>query len=426
MTAPMTRRHFLMSAATAAAAPAILRAAPPSERVRVGVVGIGNQGAFNWGELAGKTDAQIVALCDVDERMTAAARKQFPKAVFFTDFRKMIDAKGLDAVLCATPDHNHFHVTHMAMSNGLHAYCEKPLTHTVWEARKLAELAAEKKLVTQMGTQIHAGDNYRRVVEMIRKGVIGPVREVHCWVGGAFNGNGKRPDPESIPTGLDWDQWLGPAAVRPYSSKYVPFYWRRFWAFGGGKMADMACHHMDLPFWALDLRHPTKISAKGSAPTEETGADWIICEYEFPARGELPAVTLTWYDGDKRPKYFAEGKLPKWGDGTLFVGEKGMLLAGYGERKLLPEESFRGVDGDKSIPSSIGHHKEWIEAIKTGGKTTCNFDYSGALTETVLLGVVSYRVGKTLEWDAKVLSAKGVPEADRLIRKGYRTGWEIS
>src|SRR5262249_49354012 len=276
---PIPRRPSPRPAAPAAAAPAILRAAPPSERVRVGVVGIGNQGAFNWGELAGKTDAQIVALCDVDERMTAAARKQFPKAVFFTDFRKMIDAKGLDAVLCATPDHNHFHVTHMAMSNGLHAYCEKPLTHTVWEARKLAELAAEKKLVTQMGTQIHAGDNYRRVVEMIRKGVIGPVREVHCCVGGAFTANGNRPDPESIPTGLDWDQWLGPGGGRPVSSKYVPFYWGRFWGFGGGKVADMACPHMDPAVWGLDPRHPTQISGKGSGPTEETGADWIICEY---------------------------------------------------------------------------------------------------------------------------------------------------
>jgi predicted dehydrogenase len=423
--ARLSRRHFLMSAATAVAAQAFVRAAPPSERVRVGVVGVGNQGAFSWSELAGKTDAEIVALCDVDERMTGKARDKFPKAKFFTDFRKMIEAKGLDAVVCATPDHCHFHVTHMALANGLHAYCEKPLTHTVWEARTLAELAKEKKLVTQMGTQIHAEDNYRRVVEIIRKGVIGPVREVHVWVGGAYNGNGKRPDPEPVPKELEWDLWLGPVAERPYARAYVPFNWRRYWAFGGGIMADMACHHMDLPFWALDLRHPTKVSAKGSPVAAETAADWVVCEYEFPARGEMPAVNLTWYDGDKRPKYFAEGKLPKWGNGTLFVGEKGMLLADYGRRVLLPEADFKGVDGDKSIPNSIGHHKEWIEAIKTGGKTTCNFDYSGALTEAVLLGVVSYRLGKPLEWDAKTLQAKGVREADPLIRKGYRKGWEV-
>ena len=306
------------------------------------MVGVGNQGAYNWGQLAGVPTCEVVALCDVDERMTAAARKRFPKAAFFTDYRKMIEAKGLDAVLCATPDHHHFHVTHMALSHGLHTYCEKPLTHTVAEARAVAELAAKKKLVTQMGTQIHAGDNYRRVVEIIRKGVIGQVKEAHCWVGGAFNGNGKRPASKPVPKELNWDLWLGPAAERPYAPEYVPFYWRRFWAFGGGKMADMACHHMDLPFWALDLHHPTSVSAKGSPVTPETGADWIICKFEFPARGDKPPVTLTWYDGDKRPPHFAKGILPKWGDGTLFVGEKGMLLAGYGQTRVASGGEVQG------------------------------------------------------------------------------------
>jgi predicted dehydrogenase len=420
----LTRRHFLMSATTAAIAAPLLRSAP-SERVRVGVVGLNNQGAYNWGELAKKTDADVVAICDVDDRVTAAARKQFPKATFFTDCRKMIEAKGLDALLCATPDHNHFHVTHMALSHGLHTYCEKPLAHTVWEARTMAELATKKKLITQMGTQIHAGDNYRRVVEMIRKGVIGPVKEVHVWVGGDRHWGGPRPAEEPIPKGLDWDLWQGPVAERSYSHEYVPFHWRRFWAFGGGHMSDMACHHMDLPFWALDLRYPTKASAEGSPVQAEGAAKWIVCKYEFPARGEKPPVALTWYDGDKRPPYVTEGKIDKFGAGTLFVGEKGMLLADYGRRKLYPEEKFKGVDGDGSIPNSIGHHKEWIEAIKNGGPTTCNFDYSGALAEAVMLGVVSYRTGKPLEWDAKTLKAKGVPEADSFIKKTYRKGWEV-
>lgn len=425
MSPRVTRRHFLLSAATAAAAAPLLKAAPPSERVRVGVVGVGNQGAYNWGQLAGVPGCEVVALCDVDERMTPAARKQFPKAAFFTDFRKLIDAKGLDAVLCATPDHNHFHVTHAALSAGLHAYCEKPLTHAVWEARTLADLAGKKKLVTQMGTQIHAGDNYRRVVEIIKAGTIGPVKEVHCWVGGAYNGNGKRPEPKPIPKGLDWDQWLGPVEERPYAPEYVPFHWRRYWAFGGGTMADMACHHMDLPFWALDLKHPTKVTATGSPVTPETGADWIECTFEFPARDKMPPVTLTWHDGDRRPPHIKDGKIPNWGAGSLFIGAKGMLLADYGRRVLLPEADFKGVDGDKSIPSSIGHHKEWVEAIKSGGPTTCKFAYSGALSEAVLLGVVAYRVGKPLEWDAKALKAKGVPEADALIKPAYRKGWEV-
>ena len=429
MSTTLTRRHFLLSSTATLAVGPLLRGAPAkapaSERVRVGVVGLGNQGQYNWGELATKTDADVVAICDVDERMTAAARKQFPRAKFFTDFRKMIDAKGLDAVLCATPDHNHFHVTHMALSHGMHAYCEKPLTHTVAEARAIAELAKKNKLVTQMGTQIHAGDNYRRVVEMVRKGVIGAVKEAHVWVGGAWNGSGKRPAEKPIPAGLDWDQWLGPVEPRPYAPEYVPFHWRRFWAFGGGRMADMACHHMDLPFWALDLRHPMSVSAKGSPVTPETAADWIVCTYEFPARGEQPPITLTWYDGDKRPRYFENGKLPKWGDGTLFVGSKGMILADYGRRVVLPTGDFEGVDGDKSIPNSVGHHKEWIDAIKSGGATTCNFNYSGALTESVLLGVASYRSGKPFEWDAANLKTKGIPEADALLKPVYRKGWEI-
>jgi predicted dehydrogenase len=421
----LTRRHFLMSAAAAAAGAPLLKAAP-TDRVRVGVVGLGNQGAYNWGELAKVSGCEVVALCDVDERMTAAARKQFPRAAFFTDFRKLIDAKGLDALLCATPDHNHFHVTHRALSEGLHAYCEKPLAHTVWEARTLNELATRKKLVTQMGTQIHAGDNYRRVVEIIRKGTIGPVKEVHVWVGGNRSWDGPRPGGESVPKELDWDLWQGPVAERPYSKEYVPFHWRRFWAFGGGVFADMACHHMDLPFWALDLKHPTKASAEGSPVHEVGAAKWVVCQYEFPARGELPAVNLTWYDGDRRPPHIKEGKIPSRGAGTLFVGEKGMLLADYGKRLLLPEEKFKGVDGDGSIPKSVGHHREWIEAIRAGGRTTCPFDYSGPLTEAVLLGVTSYRVGKSLEWDAKALKARSVPEADALIRKEYRKGWEVT
>jgi predicted dehydrogenase len=425
----LNRRHFLQSTAALAAGTPLLSTqqskAAPSERVRVGMVGLANRAEGNWMDLAATTDADVVAICDVDETLSGKARKKFPKAKFYTDFRKMIDDKGLDAVLCATPDHTHFPISYRAVEAGLHIYCEKPLTHTVWEARKLSEAVKAKKLVSQMGTQIHAGNNYRRVAEIIRAGKIGTVKEVHVWVGGAWNGNGKRPETKPVPKGLDWDLWLGPVEERPYAPEYHPFQWRRYWAFGGGRMADMACHHMDLPFWALNLRHPSKVTATGSTPNPETCADWIQCEYEFPARGEQPPVTLTWYDGDKRPKYFAEGKLPKWGDGTLFVGDKGMLLASYGNYVVLPD-SLGKVVGDNSIPNSIGHHKEWIEAIKTNGPTTCNFDYSGALTEAVLLGVVSYRVGKPLEWDAVNLKAKGVPEADAFIKKAYRKGWEIS
>jgi len=426
MTSPVSRRHFLQAgAAGLVAIPALAedKKLPPSERVKVGVVGLAGQGQYNWGELA-KAGADVVAICDVDESRTGPARKQFPKAAFFTDYRKLIEAKGLDALLCATPDHTHFHVTSAAIEAGLHVYCEKPLCHTIWETRQLRELVKKHKRVSQMGTQIHAGDNYRRVAEMVKAGVIGAVKEAHVWVGGAWNGNGKRPDTKPVPKGLDWDLWQGPVVERPYAPEYVPFHWRRYWAFGGGRMADMACHHMDLVFWALDLTAPTKVVAQGSPLNAETAADWITADYDFPANGKRPPVKVHWYDGDKRPKLLTDLKQEKWGDGTLFVGEKGMILANYGRRLVLPEDQFKGVDGDKSIPNSVGHHKEWLEAIRTNGPTTCNFDYSGGLTESVLLGVVAYKVGKPLEWDAATLKCKGVPEADALITKEYRKGWE--
>jgi predicted dehydrogenase len=423
----MNRRTFLVSAAYASALPIACsqeKKELPSERFRVGVVGTNGQGKYNWGQLKG-AGAEVVALCDVDTSKAVDAQKAFPQAKFYQDFRKMIDAKGLDGVLCATPDHTHFHVTYAALTAGLHAYCEKPLTHTVWEARVLNELAKKKKLATQMGTQIHAGDNYRRVVELIRAGTLGAVREVHVWVGKGWSGNGTRPKTEKVPDHLNWDLWLGGAPDTEYSSGYHPANWRRYWDFGGGTFADMACHHMDLPFWALNLRHPISVEATGPKPDPITAPEYVICKYEFPAREKLPPVTLTWYDGGKRPKQFENPNFPKWGDGCLFVGEKGSMLATYGSY-LFVEKDLQSAKPDMSIPNSIGHHKEWIEAAKTGKPTTCNFDYSGTLTEAVLLGVVSYRSGKAIQWDAEKLQAKGLPELNSLIKKPYRKGWEIS
>lgn len=425
-----SRRRFLQVSAAGAAGlgSGFLRAQekkqPPSEKPVIGVIGIAGQGAYNLGQAA--AHATIGALCDVDEKRTGKAREQFPQAKFYTDFRRLLDQKGLDAVVVATPDHTHAIATVMALKTGLHVYCEKPLTHTVQEARIVAETAAKHKCVTQMGTQVHAGSNYRRVVEVIQSGAIGPVSEVHVWCGKSWGGGDRPKETPEVPKGLNWDLWLGPAAERPYHPTYVPFHWRRWWAFGGGTLADMACHYMDLPFWALGLRHPAKVFAEGPPPHAETAAVWLIVHYEFPARDKQPPIKLTWYDGGKRPELFAQDKLPKWGDGVLFIGSKGMLLADYGKYKLLPEKEFAGfVPPKPTIPNSIGHHREWIEAFKNGGTTTCNFDYSGALTETVLLGNVAYRLGKPLNWDAKELCAVNEPAAERLIRKEYRKPWTL-
>jgi predicted dehydrogenase len=346
-------------------------------------------------------------------------------AKFYHDFRHLIDQKGLDAVVIGTPDHTHAVATMAALNAGLHVYCEKPLTHTVSEARLVAETAAKKKRVTQMGTQIHAGSNYRRVVELIQTGAIGSVREVHVWCGRAYWG-GDYPKGEPVPSGLHYDLWLGPAPKRSYHSSVLPFWWRNWWDFGGGTLADMACHHMDLPFWALKLRTPTKVAAEGPPPHPDSASKWLIVHYEFDARKDLPPVKLTWYHGEKRPAAFTEQKLPKWGDGSLFVGEKGMLLAGYDQHKLLPEEQYANFERPKPfIPDSIGHHKEWVQACKTGGPTTCNFDYAGALTEAVLLGNVSYRLGRPITWDAHNLKAVHEPEADHYLQHHYRKPWKL-
>jgi predicted dehydrogenase len=424
----LSRRRFLQTAAAAGLLVRSLSAAEKrvsaSEKLAVGMIGLTNQAEYDLNHTAA-ADTAIVALCDVDENRSGKARGRFPGAKYYTDYRKLIEHKGLDAVVIAIPDHQHAMATLAALRSGLHVYCEKPLTHTVEEARLVAETAAKHKRVTQMGTQIHAGDNYRRAVELIQSGAIGAVKEVHVWCDKVMGGGDRPKDKPPVPKGLDWDLWLGPAPERPYHPDYHPFFWRNWWDFGGGITADMACHHMDLPFWALKLRHPVKVAAEGPPPHPETAPTWMTVTYEFPARGDLPAVTLKWYDGGKRPPQFAEGKLPRWGDGTLFVGEKGMLLADYNRRRLLPEENFKGFEPPKPfIHNSIGHHKEWVEACKSSGETTCNFDYSGALTEAVLLGNVSYRCGKPLTWDAKNLKAD-MRDAERFIRKEYRKPWSL-
>jgi predicted dehydrogenase len=429
MSPRLSRRRFLQASAAAALGSAVQAAdkqTPPSERLNVAVIGIHNQGAYNLNQTAGAA-TNIVALCDVDENLAAGPRQRFPKAIFDTDWRRVLDRKDVEAVVVATPDHNHAVITMTALKAGKHVYCEKPLTHTVYEARKVAETAAKHKRVTQMGTQIHAGDNYRRIVELVQSGAIGAVREVHVWVGTSWGGGERPKETPPVPKGLHWDLWLGPAPLRPYHSTYVPYYWRRWWDFGGGSLADMACHHIDLSFWALKLHHPTAVASQGPPRHKETAPVWQIVTFDFPARGDLPAVKLTWYDGGKRPKLLAQPGMPRWGDGTLFVGDKGMLLAGYGAHKLLPEKRFAGFQPPRqTIARSIGHHREWVEACKKGDASAalCNFGYAGPLTETVLLGNVAYRSGKSFTWDSAALKTSE-PTANAFLHKEYRKGWTL-
>jgi predicted dehydrogenase len=316
------------------------------------------------------------------------------------------------------------------MQSGKHVYCEKPLAHSIHETRVVAETAKKTKRITQMGTQIHAGANYRRVVELVQAGAVGPVKRVDVWCQ-------KQPDPGKLvtsgvpPSTLDYELWLGPAPARPFDPKVVPHHWRWWWEFGGGVLADMGCHYMDLPFWALDLRAPTRVSASG---TQFPDADNKVpvemrVDYHFPAREGKPAVHLVWWHGITGPRDEA-GKVRDTGyhDGVLFTGEEGELIANYGRHELRPAEKYRDYKRpEPTIPDSVGHHREWLNAVKNGGTTTCNFDYSGALTEAVLLGNVAFRLGREVEWDPRKLRVKNVKEKEwgPLIKREYRGDWKL-
>ena len=431
MTRRVNRRRFLRQAAglTAAALAAPYAIAdekrkPAGERLNIGVVGVAGQGAYDLANVSGEN---IYALCDVDEDRASDARKAHPQAKFFKDFRRLLDLKEIDAVVCATPDHMHAFVGVNAMRAGKHLYCEKPLAHSVAEVRLMMKTAADGGLVTQMGTQIHAGDNYRRVVEIVRAGALGPVERVQVWCE-------KRPDMRLLskktppPAGLDWDLWLGPAPQQDYDPAFVPFHWRWFWDFGGGVLADMACHYMDLAHWALGLSTPLTVAAKGQKAKDgdQQTPELLQVDYTYPARGDQPKVHLTWYDGIVGPDLGAKEAYHGFRNGVLFTGPKGQLLADYGRYKLLPEEKFKDfAPPTQTIAPSIGHHKEWIEAIKGNGATLCNFAYSGALAETVLLGNVAYRSGKSIAWDDKAGTVDS-PEAARYLQTEYRTGWKLT
>jgi predicted dehydrogenase len=443
-----TRRHFLRQAAAAGAvtlAPAIVRGRNLNGKLNLAIIGAGGRGAAN---LKGVASENIVILCDVNEEGINAAARQFPNARKLVDFRKVYDhAKEFDAVVVSTAEHTHAFATLPALQLGKHVYCEKPLTHNIWEARVIREAAAKVKVATQMGTQIHAGDNYRRVVELIQSGAIGAVSEAHVWVGRAWGWHAteaeakeakdivfvqERPaKADPVPAILNWDLWLGPAPKREFNNVYFPGpKWYRWWEFGNGTMSDLGSHWIDLPFWALKLDHPLTIEASGPVPHKEIAPASMQVEYQYGQRGTMPPVKLTWYQGVNKPQIWPklqkDNGIPQWQSGVLFVGDKGMLLSDYSKHTLLPEAQFADFKRpDPFIPKSLGHYEEWIHACKTGEPTTCNFEYAGWLTEANHLGNVAYRVGKKLEWDEVQLRAKNAPEAEPLIHRKYRKGWKL-
>jgi len=439
-----SRRGFLKAAAAASAAilgaPAIVSGLNLNSKLNIAIIGAGGRGGSNMGSVSSE---YITALCDVYEPSLAKAAEKHPNARKETDFRKIFDnANEFDAVVVSTCEHTHAFATLAALQLGKHVYCEKPLTHNIYEARVIREAAAKAKVATQMGIQIHATENYRRVVELIQSGAIGPVREAHVWVGRAWGRQSaedakkygdivqvqERPqEASSIPNGLNWDLWLGPAPERPFHNVYWPGpKWYRWWDFGNGTMSDLGSHWNDLPFWALKLQAPLTVEASGPPPHEEIAPASMQATYEYGPRGELPAVKVTWYQGTEKPQILKDGGIPKWDSGVLFIGDKGMLLSDYGKHVLLPEKDYQDFKRpERSIAPSLGQHQEWINAAKTDLQTMSNFEYSGWLTEANHLGNVAYRAGKKLEWDPENLKATNCPEADKFILREYREGWKL-
>lgn len=439
------RREFLRQVAWASvgtwAASRRVYSADANDRLKIAVIGCGGRGGAN---LNGVATQDIVALCDVNERHLNIAAARFPNAAKFRDFRRMYDGlkdSQFDAVVVSTTEHTHAFATLPALLRKKHVYCEKPLTHNVREARRITEVAKSAGVATQMGTQIHAEKNYRRVVELIRAQAIGPVREVHVWVSRAWGWQSEadakqhgdivsvreRPTGESpIPAEIDWELWLGPAPLRPFHEVYFPGpKWYRWWDWGSGTMSDLGSHWNDLPFWALDLDAPLAVEAKGPPPHAELAPASMSATYEYGPRGERPGLKLTWHQGTMKPEIWSSGKIPQWGNGVLFIGDKGMLLSDYSKHVLLPEQDFAGfVPPAPTIPDSLGHHAEWLHACQTGAPTTCHFGYSGPLTEANHLGNVAYRAGTRIEWDAKRMKIPNAPEAERLLTREYRPGWK--
>ncbi|MDX2245593.1 MAG: Gfo/Idh/MocA family oxidoreductase [Bacteroidia bacterium] len=430
----------------------------PSDKVNIALIGAGGRGTENLRELLKLDDVQVTAIADpaeywdlnrfyyhsvagrgpakdIVETHYEAKTPNF-KVAEYVDFREMLEKESsLDAILCATPDHTHAYISLMAMKAGKHVYCEKPLTHNIWEAREVAKVAKETGLATQMGNQLHSSQNLRQTVEYLRAEAIGKISEIHVWVGATRWTSSLRGVPttqDTLPASFDWDQWIGPREMRDFNHAYAPVSWRDFWDFGCGAMGDFGCHDLDAPVWGLDLPAPESVVMYPAGYSDENIIPYgEIGYFHFPGNKKQSPINLTWYSGGLKPQ-IPEG-LPKdlalSGRGALYIGEKGVMLyqGGAPKPRLFPEELDASFQLKKTTLSpSNGHHRDWVDAIKGGAKASSHFEYGAHLTEITLLGVLSLRMGgKAIHWDAENMKAKGLPEADAIIRESVRKGWEM-
>lgn len=448
MSKPTTsnRRTFLATAAACTTLCGWSRKATgysQNDKLNVAFVGVGGRGGANLSTLYDTGGVNVAGVCDVNSQHIDKVGERHPKAKKYTDFRKLMDElASIDAVVVSTTEHTHAFATLPALQLRKPVYCEKPLTHNIGEARRIMQEAEVAKVATQMGTQIHGMSNYRRVVELIQSKAIGEVREAHVWTSRAWGLQSKadseankdivyvadRPA-ESMqpPANLDWDLWIGPAPMRPYHEVYFPGpKWYRWWDFGSGTMSDLGSHMNDLPFWALKLESPSTVEAIGDPPHREIAPASMTAIYQYPARGDLPACKVAWYQGSHKPQIWKDKGIPQWGTGILFIGDKGMLLSDYGKHVLLPEETFKDFERPKPfIPDSPGQHAEWLEAIRHGTPTGSPFSYAGLLTIANHLGNVAFRAHQKIEWDAQSLRASNCPQADAFISRTPRAGWSL-
>jgi len=421
----------------------------PSNKLNIAGIGVGGMGAQNLKNCAAEN---IVALCDVDAGYAAKTFQTYPNARVYSDYRVMLEKqKDIEAVIVATPDHWHAIIALAAIRAGKHVYVQKPMTHSLQEARVLTEAARAQKVATQMGNQGHSGDGTRLICEWIQSGTIGAVREIHAWTNRPVWPQGVEVEQPAetppVPEGLNWDMWVGPAPYRPYHPAYVPGTWRAWWDFGTGSLGDLGCHILDAPFWALNLKYPSSVEGcistywqglwKKTDPRNENYPRSTIVRYRFPTRGDLPPVKLTWWDGGMMPPR-PEGLEPdeELGDsdgGVIFLGEKGVLICGcYGLRpRVFPAEKMRELPQKPQtlapIPGGLdGHEKDWVRSCKGGAPASSNFDYSGPLTEMVLMGNLAVRFpNRQLLWDGPSLQVTNDKDANAYVRRKYREGWTL-
>jgi predicted dehydrogenase len=436
MTRKNTRRSFLKTSAaigagvwvTGALRPTISRAA--NEQIQFACIGIGGKGESDSADCA--RFGKVVAICDVEDARLEkrASDPAFAEAKKYHDYRIMLAEMGdqIDAVTVSTPDHSHAPASALAMNLGKHCFTQKPLTRTVFEARRLAEIAREKGVKTEMGNQGTANSTLRHAAAVLRSGCLGPIKEVHVWTNRPiWPQGGERPALADEPTGIHWDLFLGPAQYRRYANGYHPFAWRGFWDFGTGALGDMACHTLNMPFMGLDLRNPTSLEAQHSGHDNYSYPAWSIITYEFPANDWRPGLKVVWYDGGKKaPVELLDGETLS-DTGVLAIGEAGKLFA-PGDYCENGHKLLGGVTepADLDWPNSPGHFEEWVEAIQGGPEATSNFaNYAGPLTETVVLGNLSLAANTRVEWDAGSMSSPNCPELAAIVKPTYREGYSI-